>query len=75
MAAGGSSDIKLKKSENWSVYVTGSTITYVGHKIQTYQGTQTTGHHLSCLSQGPEWWWASHNELERKKEGIQTREF
>lgn len=46
---------------------TGSVITYVGHMIRTYQGTQTAGRHLSCPSQGPGWWWASHNELERKE--------
>lgn len=28
-----------------AVSVTGSIITYAAHKIQTYQGTQTTGHH------------------------------
>lgn len=43
-----------RKTENASVSVTDSVITYVGHKIQTYQGTQTTGHHLSCPSRDPE---------------------
>lgn len=70
-------NIKKKRGKDLCC-VTDTLITYVGHKIQTYRGTRTTGRHLPCLWLDPEWWWVWHNELQggtrdKSVKGIQKR--